>query len=211
MDMDNTLVIVTADHGENLGEAGRWGHLFAVNDNLIRVPLLIQYPKRFPAGKRVSGLCQLTDLVPTVFDVIERPCPVNDLPGRSIVPEKFTPMPAAFAQWWPQLWGLRIIQDTLGRHALLEPWMAEYRVIRTDKHKYVWSSDGRHQLYDIVADPSEATNLITTMPDLATSLNAELMRWWDTQRAYQPKVTDGGTPMDAETLESLKSLGYVGE
>lgn len=211
IDMGETMVIMTADHGENLGEAGRWGHLFAMNDYLIRVPLLIQFPKLFPAGQRISGLCQLTDLVPTVFDVIERTCPVQDLPGRSLVPAKFSPTRAAFAQWWPQQWGLRIILDSLGSEALLEPWTAEYRVVRTDNYKFIWSSDGRHQLYDVKSDPDEATNIITRSPQLAAELSASLDQWWDALPSYVPKVTDGGAPIDPETLESLKSLGYVGD
>ncbi len=66
--LDDTVVIVTSDHGESLGEHGLWEHNWMYEDNL-RVPLLMRYPAGLPRGVRVEGLVDTIDLLPTVFEL----------------------------------------------------------------------------------------------------------------------------------------------
>jgi arylsulfatase A-like enzyme len=66
--LDDTVVIVTSDHGESLGEHGLWEHNWMYEDNL-RVPLLMRYPAGLPRGVRVEGLVDTIDLLPTIFDL----------------------------------------------------------------------------------------------------------------------------------------------
>ncbi len=211
VDLDETLLIITSDHGENLGEAKRWGHLFSINDYLLHVPLLMRYPEKFPPAKRINGLCQLTDLLPTVFDVLDIPCPVENLPGQSLVPEKFEPADAIFAQWWPFHWMFPDIIKNIGRQASREKWTAHYRVVRTQDYKYIWSSDGRHSLYDVKHDEDEAFNIITQEPEIAKRLNERLWKWWNEQPDYQHTETEDDQPLDAQAIEMLKSIGYIGD
>lgn len=210
LDLDRTLLIVTSDHGENLGEGRRWGHLFAINDHLIHVPLLIRYPSSFPAGRRVSGYCQLVDIVPTVFDVLGRPSPVDDLPGSTLVPERFVAQPAAFAEWSPQHFSLRTIAETLGAQGFSDRYNARLRTVVTDEYQYVWSSDGRHRLYHTLTDPEQKLNLITNEPAVAKRLDDQLARWWAGTPAYTPPALPAASPIDEDALETLKTLGYVG-
>jgi len=141
----------------------------------------------------VKGLCQLTDLVPMVFDVLGKPCPVGDLPGRTLVPEHFTPAAAAFAEWSPQHWSLRTVAEALGAKGFIEDYNARYRMIRTDDYKYIWSSDGKHSLYDVKNDPDEVSNLLTEEPQLAKELNDRLVQWFESQRDYLPAVRHPGS------------------
>ena len=69
--LDHTLVIIASDHGENIGEHGLMSHAYSLHDTLIRVPLIMRYPERFPAGQRVTQQVQLTDLFPTILDVLQ--------------------------------------------------------------------------------------------------------------------------------------------
>jgi arylsulfatase A-like enzyme len=213
INLDDTLVIVTADHGENLGEAGRWEHIHAINENLIHVPLVVRQPARFPAGTRVRGLCQTVDILPTVFDVIERDCPVKDLPGRTLVPDTFQPREEAFAQVSPYTMHFPMIQMTLGFEQGLGRFNAHRRVIRTGSMKYIWSSDGRHELFDIKHDPQETQDLMQSKPDVATELDRRLSEWWKKQPAFVPASRDktrAPEPLTLEAIEQLRSLGYVG-
>ncbi len=211
VDLDETMVIITSDHGDNLGEAKRWGHLFAVNDYLLHVPLMIRYPKQFPAAKRVPGLCQLTDLVPTIFDVLEVDCPIEQLPGSSIVPASFKPTKDIYAQWWPNHWGLRTSMGSLGRQAALASWTAHLRVIRNQDYKYIWSSDGHHVLYDIKLDKDEAFNVIMQEPEIAKQLDERLWAWWRQQPDYKHSEVLDDKPLDQHSIEMLKSIGYIGD
>ncbi len=211
VDLNETMVIITSDHGDNLGEAKRWGHLFAVNDHLLHVPLMIRYPDQFPAAKRVPGMCQLTDLVPTIFDVLDVDCPIKNLPGRSIVPTSFKPAKAVYAQWWPNHWGLRTSMGSLGRQSPLASWTAHLRVIRNQDYKYIWSSDGHHSLFDIKHDRDEAFNVIMQEPEIAKQLDERLWEWWHAQPDYQHSENSDNQPLDPQSIEMLKSIGYIGD
>jgi len=213
LDLDNTLLIVLADHGENLGEEGRWEHIHAINETLIHVPLIIRYPKRFPGGTRVPGLCQTLDIVPTIFDVLGKDCPTSGLPGRSLTPQQFQPRLEAFAQVSPYTLHFPMIQTTLGFENGLRGFNVHRRVLRTATMKYVWQSDGRHQLYDLTADPLETVNLVETKPDVAAQLHQRLTQWWSDQPTYKPSEKPSPptpAPLDKHALEQLRSLGYVG-
>ena len=84
---DDTLIIITADHGENFGEHGLAYHLFCLYDTLIRVPLIFHAPMLFHGPLRVPHLVSLTDVLPTLLDIlkidsIER----QQIDGRSLLP-----------------------------------------------------------------------------------------------------------------------------
>ncbi len=211
LDLDRALLIVTSDHGENLGEGRRWGHLFAINDHLIHVPLLVRYPSSFPPGRRIPGFCQLVDIVPTVFDVLGRPVPADDLPGRTLVPEHFVARDAAFAEWAPQHFSLRTIAETLGAQGFTDRYNARLRTVVTDEYQYVWSSDGRHRMYHKLSDPDQKLNLVTNEPADARRLDDQLARWWADTPAYVRPALPAASPIDQDALETLKTLGYVGD
>src|SRR5262249_60069223 len=82
---ENTLIIITADHGENLGEHHLAYHLFCLYDTLLHVPLLMSCPALLPHGRRVPGLVSLTDVVPTILEVLDLK-ENADIQGRSLVP-----------------------------------------------------------------------------------------------------------------------------
>jgi hypothetical protein len=93
---DDTLIIVTSDHGEEFWEYGpyRRGHGHAVTQAQIRVPLIVTFPRsqRVPQGVRERRAVQLVDLVPTVFDLLELP-PPSDLDGRSLFAKSDSRLP----------------------------------------------------------------------------------------------------------------------
>jgi len=213
LDWQNTLLIVTADHGENLGEGGHWGHDFTLDDVLVHVPLIVRYPRLFAPGTRLEGLCQLEDVVPTVFDVVGLPCPQKDLAGRTLVPERFEAREAVYVQMYPPVgralgpmeWRDRKLFGLLPR---LGAWR---RAVRTPSFKFIWSSDGTTQLFDMEHDPKESLNLVQELPDVARDLNNRLHEWWKNQPTYtRPEVDTESVPsFEAADLQRLKALGYV--
>lgn len=211
--LDDAVVIVTADHGENLGEEGRWEHLHEINEALIHVPLIVRFPKKEYAGVRQAGLCQLSDLVPTLFDVLDRADDVATLPGRSLRPSTFEPYTDVFAQVAPYYLHFPFIEAHLGFKANLSHFNRYRRVIRSGDMKFVWGSDGHHELYDIRRDPTESTNMIEDQPDVAKDLHDRLMSWWEQQPKYVPPP-ESNDPNSGRSevldFERLKSLGYIG-
>jgi len=73
--LDQTMVIITADHGENIGDHGLIDHQNSLHDTLLKVPLIIRYPELFPRGKRIKGQVELKDIFFTILDVIDIPLP----------------------------------------------------------------------------------------------------------------------------------------
>lgn len=69
--LDETIVIITGDHGENLGEHDLMDHQYCVYDTLLHVPLLIRYPPAFPEGETLDSLVELRDIYPTILDLAD--------------------------------------------------------------------------------------------------------------------------------------------
>jgi arylsulfatase A-like enzyme len=211
LDLDSTLVIVTSDHGENLGDGGRWDHVFAVNDALVRVPLLVRYPRRFPPGLRVGGLCELIDVPATIADVVGGVALDSSSAGRSLAPDGFVPRSHVFVEGDPYLGhlgamsGLSRFDHDVGRFAAL------LRAVRDRRHKLVWSSSGTVALYDVAADPDETRNVIVERPEVAASLRAALDAWLATHPHYRAAAGHerDADPAEPEEIEALRSLGYV--
>lgn len=189
---DNTLLIIAADHGEAFGEKALLGHGVSVYQNQVHVPLIIKYPHQ-TAKDVVRENVSLVDIVPTVFDVLRLEAPKGiqgisllKLPGdrpREIISESF------------------IRRSMLIRNPRLRPME---KALFLGPLKLIESSGGKLELYDLSADPNEERNL----PDGAerTELDARLRRFLASARqggsGRQPEV-------DKQTMEKLKSLGYV--
>ncbi len=82
--LDNTLIVITNDHGEELYEHGRLGHGHSLYEPMIRAPLLMHFPGMFPAGKRVPEVVENVDIVPTILDALGV-APIKDAEGLSLV------------------------------------------------------------------------------------------------------------------------------
>ena len=81
---DNTIVVITADHGETLDEHECWFDHHGTYDNTLHVPLIIRYPGKIPAGKRIGGYSKLIDIVPTVLELAEIDAPETFHIGRDL-------------------------------------------------------------------------------------------------------------------------------
>ena len=82
--LDDTMVVITADHGDEQWEDGRVGHGASTRETLIRVPLAIRYPKLFPAGTVLEGVDTI-DILPTLLDAVGKDAPA-DAQGESLLP-----------------------------------------------------------------------------------------------------------------------------
>src|SRR5207244_8717283 len=93
------MLIITSDHGETIGDHGLMSHAYSLHDTLIHVPLLVRYPELFPPGQRVTQQVQLTDLFPTILDVLGLDVPHvrQELPGVSLVTPIADPPEGRFA------------------------------------------------------------------------------------------------------------------
>jgi arylsulfatase A-like enzyme len=207
--LDQTLVIVTSDHGENLGEHGMIDHLYSLFDTTVRVPLLIRYPARFAPGVRVDEVVSLVDLVPTVLDTCGMLEADNDadaaLLARSLCDGGHGRREAVFAENGRPINGIRLLQRFPDFD--VREIDHEMRMIRTEEHKLVWKVGRAAELYDTVADPGETTDLGDVDRELRNRLLDELRLW---VAELDTTVRPGRfSSRDRESLQRLRALGYV--
>ncbi len=164
-----TVVVVTGDHGEMLGEHGMWFKR-TFYDGSARVPLVWSWPGRWRGGRRVGEAVSLADLFPTLLDLAELPdrgSVGREVDGQSLLPLLRGETPGAPRSAVTEYYGEGVI------HPL--------RMICRDKWKYVHVHTQPPLLFDREADPTEQTSL-AGRPDVADvehALRDELLAGWD--------------------------------
>jgi arylsulfatase A-like enzyme len=203
--LDNTILIITADHGENLGDHGLMDHQYCVYDTLVHVPLIIRYSASFPARHRETALVQTLDLFPTIAKLLGRhnEPSLSNLQGQSLLPEDLVQETRPFTvteYLAPQL-------HTFQRESIkVDDYFArQLRALRTDSHKFIWASDGQHELYDLTIDPREKENLITIEPARAADMEQMLQEWIRTYSA-EHQIDE---LIDEAVVSRLEALGYI--
>ena len=172
--LKDTLLIVTSDHGEHLGDHALMDHKMSLYDALIRVPLIIRYPGVVPQGVRVRGQVQNNDLFPTVLRLcgIERTPPA----GAAVLPfdDRQPTREWTFAEFGPPTEFLQILRRRFPGvpYAKFDRSLVS---VRGSRYKYIWASDGRSELYDLVQDPDETQNVAATLPKVAQELRGRVL------------------------------------
>lgn len=175
---EDTVVIVTSDHGDMLGERGHW-YKCSLFEGPARIPLVLSAPGRLPAG-RVAEPASLVDFLPTVLDLagLAGQQPIDALDGASLVPlcdGSAAPVP----------------RTVVGEY-LAEGTAAPIVMIRRGPWKFLHSAVDQDQLFDLEADPHELTNLAADEEHaaLVAELRAEVARRWDLEALRRAVLAD---------------------
>ena len=210
--LDNTVLVVLADHGELLGEHGaHFGHGPSFYQESVGVPLLLRYPPGVPAGARVMQPVSTLGVFATIFDLAGLEAPPTYQVG-SLVPLLNTTLAPAgpiLSEMHPMPLPPSVKQ--LGE----DPQMRvdrRYRLFREGSLKLVTSSKGDTLLYDLSVDPRESRDLSAERPDDLARMQARLAEV-SAQiglPALDAAIEGGGAPeLDAATRERLRELGYA--
>ncbi len=190
--LDDTLVIMTADHGEGLGEHNESTHSLLNYETTLRVPLVIRPPGGM-APKKVDDLVAGVDIAPTVLDFLGIEIP-DEIQGHSLADyltgDGGVPANRPF------------YAETLSPR-LSHGW-GELRTLYQGDHKYIHGS--RPELYDLSRDPNELEDLVAVERDLAETMRQALARLIN-EYAMDSSIT--AQPVDEETRAQLMALGYL--
>jgi arylsulfatase A-like enzyme len=190
--LDDTVLVVTSDHGDSLGEHDHLGHRLALYEQLVHVPLIVRYPARFEAGARVAQQVQLADLFPTFLE----------LAGADIADAAASGFHSLLAPPTAQR-PFTVAENT----APISLDSLQARMIRTDQYKFIWKSNHQHELYDLARDPHETANLVVVESDVARRLVERLEAW---ERSLEDRrIETRQAEYDEATLQRLRGLGYV--
>jgi arylsulfatase A-like enzyme len=211
--LQHSIVVVTADHGDEFGDHGGFGHGHTLYEELVHVPLILVRTNALPVTRMVDEVVGQIDVAPTIIELAGAPA-MPHLPGRSLVPllrgGDAGPTPSLLFE-----------MDNRGR----QPWNSSpgapevvYGVLVPPAQKYIASrrtsldeapatANERVEVYDLARDPGEHANLAPGI--VADELDGRIRDAVRGARAIAHAPSR--TPIDAETERRLHQLGYVGE
>lgn len=192
---DDTLLVVTADHGEEFRDHGRTGHKNTLYAELLRVPLIFSWPGVIEP-RRIATNASLVDVLPTLEDLLPGGGAATTVAGVSLAPllEGGSIAPRAlFAMRWTEF---------------RDPPRVRKGVLR-ERWKYVRTvPPGREELYDMRADPRDEADVADREPEVVEALRRELAEFEATALVHDRAFDESRRPA-RELAEKLRALGYV--
>ena len=212
---ESTLVVLTADHGECLGEFGFRGHGSQTYENILHVPLIMRWPGTLPAGKVVTQPVSLLDMAPTIVDLtVRRSNPEEKIPatfaGRSLAANlledrELPAQPIHFAAYAGQKW-------------IAPKWISWMWLWRGELNfplhlgqifqgrKVTWTDDEYElRVVDLGADPLELRpEVLDDDSPVYQKETARLARWYESTA-----LTEGESQITESDKDALRSLGYL--
>jgi arylsulfatase A-like enzyme len=193
----NTLIVLTADHGEEFHDHGGWGHGISLYEELIHVPLIVWSPGRLAGGREVDVVVRHVDLVPTILGAAGA---VETLDAPEFEGVNLWAMLQADAELGTEL---RVFAEVLsGGHFARALIDGHWKVIDTR-----FGTSERVMLFDLAHDPGEISDLSGDRPEVTDGMLAELTRI--ASAAGSRRQESGTMEIDQETEERLRALGYV--
>ncbi|MEW5802527.1 MAG: tetratricopeptide repeat protein [bacterium] len=195
--LDDTLVVLTSDHGEGLGEHSEKTHAIFIYDTTLHVPLIMRYPKKLPEGKTIAEFVRTLDIMPTILPLAGLPTP-DSCEGIDLT---------EVIQGKKDSLGLSLYLETL--YPQINHGWSPLEGIRTRDWKYILAP--RPELYHLARDPSEMNNLAGQQADNASWQQQWAMQLEQLKKRITSKKSPEGThvALDPEAKERLRSLGYV--
>jgi choline-sulfatase len=206
---ENTLVIISADHGEELLDRDLIGHVSTFKegrlyDELTRIPLIFWFPGVLPAGRVIEEPVQCIDVTPTILDLLDLPL-AQGMQGQSLLPlieerDGWTQKPLFFET------------SGAGYTADEAQYRQRFRAVRTERWKLIHSGPGEaYALYDLDDDPGELEEVGEEYPQVVDSLRVLLNEWvlFSQRRAYREREDapeESRSPTVDRSGEKLKIL-----
>jgi arylsulfatase A-like enzyme len=199
---EDTLVVVTADHGEGLMQHGHLLHGAQIYEEQVRVPLLLRWPGRLPAGRVIEGAVSLIDLAPTLLELLGvAPGAEAPLQGQSLVP-----VIEGTAAVDPARPIFLFRQHYEHGYDSGTPVAGEQYAVRLGDWKLILGpEEGTRLLFDVARDPRERRDLAVQEPERAAELERVIAAW----RAEHTGKESAPEAISEQDLERLRALGYV--
>lgn len=197
--LDDTILVFTSDHGENLGEHQEATHAMFIYEATQRVPLIFRYPRKLPAGRVFDGPARSVDIMPTILSL------AGKKPGET----QGADLSEALAGGPPSA---SPVQYSESFYPKLILGMAHLEGVRQDAWTYIRAP--RPELYDRRTDPGELRNLLEgggsgAAKARALELEAALTGVIEDCKRFASVAE--ASPLDPQTVAMLQALGYMGD
>ena len=219
-DRANVLTIITADHGQALGDHDCFGHSFGAHQELIHVPLVLHWPDQIEPT-RVSEPVSTRCVFHTVLDVAGcsstiksglDPTEIRRLSLQKTLTSCDPENNAAVAEVYPALHSVRVMEARQPRITSQRRARSLRRAIVKDNFKLIEIDDVPKKLYDLESDPLELSNIIAEDPMMAKALSHQLSRMIDCAKSRRRRLLPGATldvGGDEQLKQRLRGLGYI--
>lgn len=219
---DNTLTIIAADHGDGLGDHQYFGHAFVAYQELVHVPLLLQWPRRFARPQRVATPVSTRRIFHTILDAAiplpEKtnldPARVRNLTLAHTINGRDPEQGTAYSEVYPPLNFVQAIESR--QPHLLAPFrcLSVRRAVVQARDegalKLVHVDAVPDELFDLTADPLELSNVSSEQPQATAVLHQELERFSNNLNRQRQALTGGeNIEIDESLRQQLRALGYI--
>lgn len=199
---ENTIVIVTSDHGEEFKEHGGYQHGKTLYQEVLRVPLLIYLPAGGLDRKKVENNVSVIDILPTIRALIGLPIDSNN-EGIDLISLSNGKSNSTERKLYSHLLKMtRAFQAEISQK--------DDQVIKSvinNNWKYIWAPPNYEEFYNLENDPEEKSNKLTEFTEKAMLLKSNLLSFEKECNKYQQEYYT--LPSNEKLLKELKSLGYV--
>lgn len=196
---DDTLIVVTSDHGEEFDDHGSWGHGHSIYQELLHVPLMVRLPNRIPAGVRVSDAVSTLDVSATVTELLAVPAMTQN-EGQALV-------------------GMMLGESQARPAVAFSDFQDDRRVITTGRWKLVLRGNLTSTMFDLAADPGENTQLDATAFPIGRRYARTLLGqflgatdrgdWLSAEQKGGTQLRRENAEMDDTIRDQLRALGYA--
>ncbi len=196
---DDTLIVVTSDHGEEFDDHGSWGHGHSVYQELLHVPLMFRLPNRLPAGSKVAHAVSTLDISSTVTELLQV-APMPDNEGHALV-------------------GLMLGEAPSQPPVAFSDFQDDRRVITTDRWKLILRGNLTSTMFDLANDPGEKTELDADAFPIGRRYARMLLGqflgatnrgdWLSAEQKRGTQLEREEAEMDDTIRDQLRALGYA--
>jgi arylsulfatase A-like enzyme len=205
---DNTILIITSDHGESLGEHQLLSHWLSLYDTLIKVPLMIYLPNK-KEGQVITEQVQLHNIFHTILDIVNFE---DENHTKAFIQKNSLLAPNVNHKFvfsehaYPKITLKNIKKDNPDfKNEKLE---CAKKSIRSNQYKYIYSVGQPDQLYNLIEDPDENKNITNEAPEITKELKERLFNKFNGLTKHSPDK-DTTTSYDNTTQKKLEDLGYL--
>ncbi len=202
--LENTIVVVVADHGQGLFQHGWPGHGWQLYEESVHVPWIMRWPGHLEAGRIVQSPVSLLDVGPTLLSYAAIELVADTVQGRNLAPAVTGATPPEPDR---SLFFVRAFLKDEVNPLFPSPVKGRLFGMRRGSWKYLEGPDARvFELYDLAADPGETRNLYAAHPEAAAVLAGDLQRW---RTAHGAEVDERSLAVPEDLRKGLEALGYV--
>jgi arylsulfatase A-like enzyme len=200
--LDDTLIVLIADHGEHLGEHDLWDHIPPSYMQVVHVPLMMRLPARTARKMVVEQPVQLLDLMPTILDLAEIEISGLPLQGRSLVPLITGEEDEVSLE-------MAVVQEAMSYQRADDPQNVGSLI--WDRWHFLHSDKAPSVLFDIRVDPEEAARLVPsrTFENQAMKLLRDLRYLDDEYRQAADSHSPDVVEINLDSIANLEALGYL--